>query len=83
MFQNNYKTAATLVYREKVNFDFWAKIFLLRKRWVHETASSTQIHGSCKQSIEHKTQLLYYSAQYLVLYTLKKAALPKRRLTFL
>ena len=31
--------------------------FLVRKRWVHETASSTRIYGSCKQSIEHKTQL--------------------------
>ena len=31
--------------------------FLVRKRWVHETASSTGIHGSCRQSIEHKTQL--------------------------
>ena len=36
---------------------FLGQIFLVRKRWVHETASCTRITGSCKQSIKHKTQL--------------------------
>ena len=36
---------------------FLSQKFLVRKRWVHETASSMRIHESCKQSIEHKTQL--------------------------
>ena len=36
---------------------FLSQNFLVRKRWVHETASSTRIHRSCKQSTEHKTQL--------------------------
>ena len=36
---------------------FLGQIFLVRKRWVHETDCSTRINGSCKQSIDHKTQL--------------------------
>ena len=36
---------------------FLSQSFLVRKRWVHETASFTRIHCSCKQSIEPKTQL--------------------------
>ena len=36
---------------------FLSQKFLVRKRWVHETASSMRIHGSCKQFIKHKTQL--------------------------
>ena len=34
---------------------FLSQNFLVRKRWVHKTASSTRIHVSCKQSIKHKT----------------------------
>ena len=33
------------------------QMFLVRKRWVHETVSFTRIKENCKQSIEHKTQL--------------------------
>ena len=33
---------------------FFGHIFLVRKRWVHETSSCTRINWSCKQSIDQQ-----------------------------
>ena len=41
------------IYFSSINFDFLGQIFLVKKRWVHETASSTRINNPSSTKLSY------------------------------
>ena len=58
------------IYFSSINFDFLGQMFLVRKRWVHETASSTRINNPSSTKLSYskwKNAVLNPSKSFLAL----------------
>ena len=58
------------IYFSSINFDFLCQMFLVRKRWVHETASSTRINNPSSTKLSYskwKNAVLNPSKSFLAL----------------
>ena len=58
------------IYFSSINFDFLGQMFLVRKRWVHETASSTRINNPSSTKLIYskwKNAVLNPSKSFLAL----------------
>ena len=63
------------IYFSSINFDFLGQMFLVRKRWVHETASSTRINNPSSTKLSYskwKNAVLNPSKSFLALKKKKK-----------